>query len=158
MSLVLLHALCTARLQLGQYMKWGACGCVSEETVEQGIPVYRFILPLDTFNRPKDGSPDCYSLPGSKPLPDGLSEISQCFYGKLCWLQGASIPLPICQETDYYYYVFTLTVIILLMVLYKEFITVFSWCFSLLFVACVFLFFPSSLCNSLYVCFTSTYR
>jgi scavenger receptor class B protein 1 len=52
-----------------------------KETVEQGIPVYRYVLPLDTYNRPKDGSPDCYTLTGSKPHPDGLSEISQCFNG-----------------------------------------------------------------------------
>ncbi|GFG34115.1 hypothetical protein Cfor_05571, partial [Coptotermes formosanus] len=52
-----------------------------KEVVEQGVPAYRFNVPYDTFDRPKDGSTDCYTLPGSKPHPDGLSEISQCFYG-----------------------------------------------------------------------------
>jgi hypothetical protein len=47
------------------------------------MTAYRYIVPLDTFNRPKNGSPDCYTLPGSMPHPDGVSEVSPCFFGKL---------------------------------------------------------------------------
>jgi hypothetical protein len=57
----------------------------------------------------------------------------------------------------YYYYIFTLTIIILLKVYYKWFVTVFPLCFRLLFVICVYFFFPSSLCTSHYVCFASSY-
>lgn len=52
-----------------------------KEIVEKGMTAYRYTLPLDTFNRPKNGSPDCYTLPGSKPHPDGLSDVSPCFHG-----------------------------------------------------------------------------
>ncbi|KDR20475.1 Scavenger receptor class B member 1 [Zootermopsis nevadensis] len=52
----------------------------ANETVNLGMSTYRYVLPLDTFHRPKDGSHDCYTLPGDKPHPDGLSEISPCFY------------------------------------------------------------------------------
>ncbi|PNF20587.1 hypothetical protein B7P43_G04866 [Cryptotermes secundus] len=51
-----------------------------KEIVEKGMTAYRYTLPLDTFNRPKNGSPDCYTLPGSKPHPDGLTDVSPCFF------------------------------------------------------------------------------
>jgi len=56
--------------------------CVLEEVVELGMTAYRYIVPLNTFDRPKNGTPDCYTLPDSKPHPDGLTEVSPCFYGK----------------------------------------------------------------------------
>lgn len=54
------------------------------------MTAYRFEVPLDTFDRPKGGSPDCYTLPDTKPHPDGISEVAPCFYGKLC-LHGRSL-------------------------------------------------------------------
>lgn len=63
--------------------------CVLEEIVEKGMTAYRYTLPLDTFNRPKNGSPDCYTLPGSKPHPDGLTDVSPCFFSKLYLSNGS---------------------------------------------------------------------
>ncbi|KAJ9598280.1 hypothetical protein L9F63_011044 [Diploptera punctata] len=51
-----------------------------EETERFGLKAYNFSLPLNTYHRPLNGSYDCYTLPGDTPLPDGLSDISQCFF------------------------------------------------------------------------------
>ncbi|XP_069684505.1 scavenger receptor class B member 1-like [Periplaneta americana] len=52
-----------------------------KDVVKDGLQAYRYIVPHDTFHRPKNGEKDCYTLPGRKPHPNGMSEISPCLYG-----------------------------------------------------------------------------
>lgn len=44
------------------------------------MKAYRYELADDIFHRPKDPKDDCYTLPGDKPLPSGLADISPCYF------------------------------------------------------------------------------
>lgn len=41
---------------------------------------FRFELPENIFHRPNNSKDDCFTLPGKKPLPSGIADISPCYY------------------------------------------------------------------------------
>lgn len=44
------------------------------------MTAFRYELPETVFHRPKNVSDDCFTLPGDKPLPSGISDVSPCYY------------------------------------------------------------------------------
>lgn len=52
--------------------------------VQEGLlTAYHFKLMNNTYDRSANASTDCYKSSGSRTLPDGLSDVSKCFYGEL---------------------------------------------------------------------------
>lgn len=52
---------------------------ITEEVTLDGVPLYRYNLSENVFDRVKNGT-DCYATENA--LPDGISDASKCFYGK----------------------------------------------------------------------------
>ena len=50
---------------------------------------YRYELPDTVFHRPENISEDCFTHPGDKPLPSGISDVSPCYYD---FPVGVSLP------------------------------------------------------------------
>lgn len=67
-----------------RYFRKSLCRPVSlhyEEEMQMGnLKAYKFILRDDVFDRFKNRTADCYK---GSDLPDGLSDLSKCFFGRL---------------------------------------------------------------------------
>ncbi|XP_041970155.1 scavenger receptor class B member 1-like [Aricia agestis] len=50
-----------------------------EEAVMEGVPVYRYNLTENVFDRITNGT-DCYAGAPAHPFPDGISDASKCYY------------------------------------------------------------------------------
>lgn len=54
-----------------------------EKTVEKGLfTAYKYVLNENVYDRFNDSATDCYKGP-AEPLPDGLSDLSKCYFGKI---------------------------------------------------------------------------
>lgn len=54
-----------------------------EKTVPKGIFTgYKYVLLENVYDRSNDSETDCYKGP-AQTLPDGLSDLSKCYYGKI---------------------------------------------------------------------------
>lgn len=53
-----------------------------EKTVPKGpFTGYKYVLRENAYDRFNDSATDCYKGP-AEPLPDGLSDLSKCYFGK----------------------------------------------------------------------------
>lgn len=50
------------------------------ELFHHSLKAYKFVLEFNVFDRLKNRTADCYQGP-DRNLPDGLSDLSRCFYG-----------------------------------------------------------------------------
>lgn len=44
------------------------------------MTAYRFELPETVFHRAKRREDDCFTLPGDEQLPNGVADVSPCYY------------------------------------------------------------------------------
>lgn len=62
---------------------------LSEDVIHTSMNAFRFELPANVFHRTRNQSEDCFTLPGTDPLPSGLRDVSPCYYG---FPLGISLP------------------------------------------------------------------
>uniref|UniRef100_A0A146KWQ3 Scavenger receptor class B member 1 n=1 Tax=Lygus hesperus TaxID=30085 RepID=A0A146KWQ3_LYGHE len=67
------------------YLRKTICRAVplyfKREQVVRGMTAYRFELPNTTFSRPTNPEEECYKDPTYPLLPEGLTDISPCYFG-----------------------------------------------------------------------------